>query len=367
MDKLCTHKKCMGCAACASVCTHNAITMQTDKYGFKYPQIVITKCINCGLCSKICPILNTTNYNKPQKAIACFNKVSKERHQSSSGGFVTVAANFIIAQKGIVYGCAFIPPMQIQHIRCTTKNDILKLQGSKYVQSDLTNIYSYLKEDLKKGLKVLFIGTPCQIAGIKSLFSKYNNLYTIDIICHGVPSLKYLKDTLPTINEKIEEIKFRNNTSYNFSIISSNGISLFERPLSNDMYMKAFFNGITFRPSCFSCNYAKKERISDITAGDFWKLKSTIITDKDQGVSLVLINTQKGQVIFDNCKNKMFVEERPQEEAFKGNEQLNHPFSKSFRYSIFRNLYPLLGFNKALWCSLPDKIIFMKLLHLLKK
>lgn len=364
---ICPHNKCTGCGLCAYICKHNAINLQIDKYGFKYPKINQNLCVKCGLCKKKCPSQSQVTSNYPIKAYACYNINDDERQESSSGGIGYLIAKHLIKSKGIVYGCAFTSPWRVQHIRCTSINEIKRLRGSKYVQSDISYIYENIKQDLNKSKEVLFIGTPCQIASIKAAFPKTKSLYLVDIICHGTPSLQFLKETLPQMQKPIQNIKFREGTSFCFSLETSDGIKFFTRKLNDDMYMKGFFNGTTFRPNCYTCQYATRQRISDMTIGDFWGLKSKSIGNTINGISLALINTEKGDILFKHCENQMVTESRPLDEAFTGNEQLNHPFKRTFSTSIFRYLYPKVGYNKALWCALPTKVLAMKLKHLLKK
>ena len=363
---LCSQQYCTGCGACMQVCKHHAIIMEFDILGFKRPKVNQELCTNCGLCSKKCPSLNPIPIAFPQCAIASHSIDETERENSSSGALATILARTFIGKGGVVYGCAFLPHMEVKHIRCTKQADIQYIKGSKYVQSDLTSIYDSLKQDLANGVNVLFIGTPCQVAGIKAVFGKYDTLHTVDIICHGISSLTIFKTTLPTMrNSDIDKITFRKNNKYHLSITSSNGKLLYERPIDNDMYMKGYFNGTIFRSSCFTCQYAQPKRCSDITAGDFWGLKSDYIKDKDKGVSLALINTPKGQELFNECLSEMHFEKRPLEEAFAKNEQLNRPFKKNIRSAIFRYLFPKTGYNKAIWCALPDKVLAMKLKYIL--
>ena len=367
MSQLCSFEHCSGCGACIAVCTHNAISMKEDEYGFRHPHIDETKCVKCGLCSRKCPAYSHLRANYPIRAYACYAE-DKERTKSSSGGLATLISQEIIKDGGIVYGCAFVPPMEIAHVRCTSLEDLEHLRGSKYVQSNTVPILKQLREDLRNKKKVLFIGTPCQVGGVKSVFAKYENLLTADIICHGSPSRKILMDTLPSSIKKIDCIKmeFRDSTGYHFLMTSRNGARIVDRPLGNDIYMKGFFNGTIFRKSCFNCLYAKPERVSDVTCGDFWGLKSENAQDKKKGVSLALVNTEKGMELFKMVCSRMWHEERPIEEALAGNEQLNHPFKYSRRVSIFRRLYPKFGYNAAIWCSLPDKMLAMKIKYLFK-
>lgn len=366
---LCDHSLCTGCLVCISSCKHNAIQIKKDSYGFNYPNIDSNLCTNCNQCIKKCPVLSPIEGYEPQNAYACYNLNEKERFKSASGGIATLLAESFINNGGIVYGCAFEQPFEINHIRCTTYTDINKIRNSKYVQSKISNILIQdIKDDLVKGKNVLFIGTPCQVAGIKKLFPKQNRLYLVDIICHGVSSKQFLLDTLPSIikSSKIQNILFREKSRYHFSIIDEKGKYIVSRPLSNDFFMKGFFNGVIFRESCYTCKYANNKRFSDLTLGDFWGLKSLIIRDRT-GVSLVLKNTEKGEAILNKIKNDILCDERPLNEAFAGNEQLNHPFKKTLRINIFRFLYPILGYKKSIWCALPDKVLIMYLKHLLKK
>lgn len=369
MPTLCSHKECTGCATCFAVCPQHAISMEKDIYGFLYPKIDHNKCIECNLCEKKCPLLHKQEYKIPEKIIACYWKDEKKRIESTSGGIGTLLAQEFTKNNGIIYGCAFTPPFNICHIRCTTIENILRLRGSKYVQSEIHETYTKINEDLKTQKNVLFIGTPCQIAGIKARFPKHPNLFTVELICHGVPSCKFLKESIPSniLKKRIKQINFRSNSQYKFSLIEDNQIlPSYQRPLSNDLYMKAFFNGITYRPSCLSCHFARKERNADMTIGDFWGLKSTKITDINKGVSLVLINTNAGKTLFNLCSDSLYSEERPYKEALDANEPLNHPIKKSIRYNVFRTLYPHFGYKYSLFFALPDKILAMKIKYYLK-
>ena len=186
-------KDCTGCGACCNICPKNAITMQVDEEGFKYPKIDKEKCINCNLCEKNCPILNKVNLGtkEPLEVLASYTKNENERSSSSSGGMFYELANVIISKKGIVIGAGYDEQFNVVHKIINNKEDLKELQGSKYVQSDTKNTYKETKEILEKGTEVVYVGTTCQIAGLKSFLQKdYNNLYTCDLVCHGVPSPK---------------------------------------------------------------------------------------------------------------------------------------------------------------------------------
>lgn len=368
MANLCDKSECTGCAACVAVCPRGAISFEKDKLGFSYPIIDKTLCVDCKRCEKTCPSLVKQKGNFPQEAIACHVMDESERLKSSSGGFATLLATKFVESGGVVYGCSFETPMCVKHIRCTTVGDLLKLRGSKYVQSSLNEIYVPLQQDLKKNTKVLFIGTPCQVAGVKSKFSKYDNLFVVDLVCHGIPSLQLLHDTLPSGLHLTDEYQFsfRNNISYRISV-QKNNKPVYERPLYKDIFYKGFFNGLIFRTSCYRCFYAKPERISDLTIGDFWGLKSEKITDTEKGVSLVLVNTKNGELLLGKLGDKLVSERRSLQEAFKKNAQLNHPYRENFRAKLFRNIYPLFGYKCAIWASVPDKLIGSRIKYKLHK
>lgn len=367
MPTLCRNEFCTGCAACLAACAHEAITFVKDKYGFAYPQIDNTKCVECKLCESRCPSIRPTRYESPKRTFACHASSESKRLASSSGGIAQLLAESIVEEGGVVYGCAFVPPMSVRHIRCSTLADVNLLRGSKYVQSEIWHIIPQLRTDIKQGLPVLFIGTPCQVAAVKQNFNRYDNLFLIDLVCHGVPSLKMLCDTLPkkVMNAEKDTMEFRACTKFHFSL--RNGISVvYDRPLHRDNFLKGFFTGILFRPSCFHCQYSQKQRVSDITIGDFWGLKSSTIADKGKGVSLALINTKKGDSLFKEITGKMICEEHTLEEALRENAQLNYPFHRNFRERVFKSLYLRLGYNAALFWTMPDRIIGSRLMFFIK-
>lgn len=368
MAKLCDYKDCTGCAACMAACTHNAISIHKDKFGFANPKINTERCVDCKLCEKTCPVINKVDFHFPRIAYACYVSNEEERLKSSSGGIATLLAKYYVEHGGIVYGCAFISPMTVKHIRCSKMADIYKLRGSKYVQSDLTEILQLLKEDLRMGKNVLFIGTPCQVASIKSRFKRFNNLSLVDLVCHGVPSMQFLCDTLPKeicLADK-DSLTFRTNNRFQMTIAKNDSV-IFKRALNKDIFLKGFFTGLLFRKSCYSCRYACNERVSDITIADFWKIKSKKIIEDGKGISMALLNTDKGAELFDKIKSQMIYEERPKEEAFAGNEQLNHPYKENFREIVFKGLYSMLGYRLALVIAIPDRLLGTKLKNILNK
>jgi len=216
MERICKKEKCTGCFACYNSCKKNAITMIEDKNGFIHPKIDQNKCINCGLCKKICPVLNEVKKIEPEECYAAFSKDKDIRTNSTSGGIGYTLYSKFIEEKGVVYGAKF-KDGKLVISRTENIDEIKKFQGSKYVHAYVEDAYLQVKKDLSEDKKVLFIATACQIAGLKRfLIKEYNNLYLVDIVCHGVPSQKYLKDEIKKYHGMNidEKLKFRNNNDY---------------------------------------------------------------------------------------------------------------------------------------------------------
>lgn len=362
---VCDKEKCTGCSACFNVCPKQAITMQSDELGNIYPVIDKSKCINCGLCKKICPQLNDIPSIKPQKTYALYSKDVKKRMASTSGAAATIFGENIIANGGIVYGVSNLYfNNEFKFIRIDNAKDLDKIKGSKYVHAHVGTAFKDAKKDLIAGKTVMFVGTPCQIAGLKGFLMKdYGNLITVDIICHGVPSQQLFFEQLKQYGiscSEIYEVSFRNNERYCLTIYDKNKEKIFSKPSCLIPYFRNFLQGNIFRENCYSCKYAKSERISDITIGDFWGLDNNckIKDDINKGISLVLVNSPKGLKLFENIKSKCVFEERTLEEAVNGNKQLQHPMSKNRKYDIYVTNYKKLGFKKTMkkMLSFKDKL-----------
>ena len=299
-------------------------------------------------------------FKTPIATYAAWRKDVKEREKSSSGGLATVLSETWINEGGIVYGAAFSKPFNVQHIRCTHKEELKRLRGSKYVQSSMDGVLKLIEEDIKSGKKVLFIGTPCQVSQVISKFKNKNKqLYTIDIICHGTPKINTLKESIPqkVFDIDFDNIEFRNNNNFKISF-SKNNLTVWTRPLSHDLYMKGFFKAVFYRECCYKCIFAQQDRISDITLGDFWGVnESEIKADIDKGISLVLINTKNGYKLFENIKNSIEYTERLLTEAINGNNQLQHPMRLTWRHKVFKYVYPFAGFRLASILAMPDIVI----------
>ena len=321
--------KCSGCTACFAICPKDAITMQADSEGFKYPVIDKNKCIDCGLCCKVCPLENMYgNFVKDKTSFACSAKDENFTKQSSSGGVFAILANMYIKEQAVIYGAAFDYNWNVCHIRADKKDELKRLYTSKYVQSDIGNTFRQVKNDLDNGKKVLFAGTPCQVAGLKSYLQKdYLNLLVVDFICHGVPSplvwQRYIDKLEQDLKSKITEISFRDKKdgwkSFNFKLMTANGDVFYEKHGDNT-YMKGFLKDLYLRPSCYDCKFKTLQRASDITLADFWGIEK-IISDMniDEGVSLCWSSSEKGKQVLADVLNRTDYYEVKLREAIKHN------------------------------------------------
>lgn len=307
MIKIIDKKNCCGCSACASICPKHCISMQSDNEGFLYPVVNEEDCIDCGLCEKVCHELHPLVKREPIQVHAAINKNEEVRLKSSSGGIFYMLAQRTIAEGGVVFGARFDNQWQVVIDYADDLIGIKSFVGSKYVQARVDTAYVDAKHFLTEGRKVLFSGTPCQIAGLNHFLCKhYDNLLTVDIICHGTPSPKvwsrYLDEVVVAGRNAINDIQFRNKRSgwksYNFSINYNpehQTISLCS-PHNENHYMKAFLQDMILRPSCYNCQAKNGSSHSDITLADFWGINIEMPEmDDNKGTSLVLVNTEKGR------------------------------------------------------------------------
>ncbi len=305
---------CSGCTACANICPKNAISMVVDEEGFKYPTIDENKCINCGLCKKVCPILNKQNFNDfNQKAYIFQNKKENIRKDSTSGGFFSSIGEYVIKKNGVVYGASYDKNFVVRHTKAEKLEDLKKFRKSKYVQSDLSEVFKEIKCFLQNKRLVCFSGTPCQVAGLSLyLGRKYDNLILVDIMCHSVPSPlffeKYKKYILNKMKAtKIIDINFRDKSKYGYkysmmTIKTDNGI--YSEGIDTDPYLRAFFGDYSVRPSCYNCKFKTKKRVSDITIWDCFNINEIDKQfDDDKGTTRLLIQSQKGLEILNKLNN----------------------------------------------------------------
>lgn len=335
--------------------------MVKDAKGFLYPKVDTTVCIHCGLCVKVCPLEEgNVEFHAPLKAFAAWNKNREQHLASSSGGAAHVLSSHIIKAGGVVYGCAS-ERIHIRHIRVDSLSELPKLQGSKYVQSDTCGLYSQIKADLKADKPVLFIGTPCQVAGLRNFIKNIPaRLYLVDLICHGVPSQRMLHEHITRVakGRRIRHFSFRKGNDFVVSLIGDNfqyEASVWKEPYK-DLYIKAFIDGMTYRPSCYRCCFAQPNRVSDITIGDFWGLQGIeeFPPESKDGISVLLPASNKGMELVSDVEPALHITERSVDEAVRGNTQLRRPSIQGRRSRLFELLYPVLPFDVAMNIVVAD-------------
>lgn len=297
---------CCGCEACAQRCVHSAIKMVRDNEGFLYPQIDTQICTKCGLCEKVCPIINQTDSKTPIATFAAKNKNEAIRLDSSSGGIFTLLATKTINNGGVVFGAKFDEQWNVVHDYVETIEDLAKFRGSKYVQSQIGKCYKIAEIFLKNGREVLFSGTPCQIAGLKKyLIKEYLNLICVDIICHGVPSpIVWQKYKAQFELSKTSSFSFRDKSNswkkYEV-VISKDQKEVIRETVGQNLYMKLFLSDLCLRPSCANCPGKEGKSNSDITIADFWGIQNIHPEfDDDKGCNLVIVNSEKGVELFNS-------------------------------------------------------------------
>jgi len=339
--------KCCGCKACYNICPVSCIEMVIDEEGFWYPKVDTLRCTQCGLCTQVCPELNVYACVKCAKepvALAVRNKNDAKRLKSSSGGVFIALAEYVISNDGVVFGAGYDEDFNVIHKQATTLEELKQLMGSKYVQSDIGSTYEKAKGYLDNNKKVLFTGTPCQIAGLQNyLGNDYSNLYSCDLICHGVPSpkvfSKYKKFLEERYSSKIEMISFRDKDQgwnlFSMVVEFSNG-QKYQANLQKDPFLVGFLRNLYLRPSCYRCPYSRLPRVSDITLGDYWGVQTRYpAIDNDKGVSLVLINTAKGEQLIEHCAENLEMSATDLEHAIQFNSCIVRPVSMPERRNTF--------------------------------
>ena len=346
---LCDDQTCTQCFACEQACPKHCITHVESGSGFYIPQIDRDTCIECGACMNACHVIKTEKlrYQKPLNAYACWTKKTSDRERSSSGGAFSVLARKILQQGGVVFGATMSKDLEIKHIEIDKESDIHLLQGSKYVQSNLQNIYRLVSVHLKNNRLVLFTGTPCQISGLYVFLKRnYTNLYTCDLVCHGVPSQKAFDIYLDRMNLRTNTCSFgfRFTKGWGMQLSKTSNNSKREIIMPNQgYYLRAFNMGLMFNEPCYSCKYARPERVSDLTIADFWGIGKAkkFNHPRRKGISLMLVNNEHGLQLMNSCED-LFKEERPVEEAVKGNFNLNQssvrPLGRDTYYEDSKNL-----------------------------
>lgn len=368
---------CCGCTACEAICPTDAISMQPDALGFLYPKVNAEKCINCSLCEKVCAF--HPNYSKEGNlpapdVYAVRHKSIEQIERSRSGAMFVALSDFILAKGGVVYGAGYTDHFRVVHKRAVNTEQRDEFRGSKYVQSDLNTVFHQVKLDLHEGNWVLFSGTPCQTAGLKSFLSlsrtDSSKLYVVDIVCHGVPAPYFWRDYLAYIEKRegqsVVAVDFRDKKTFGWTAHKESFVFADGRKCIENTYTYTFYEHIMFRHSCSNCHFCNFIRPSDITLADFWgwqKVKPQLNAD-DKGVSLVLVNTAKGQVWFDHIKEDLTYISTDKETCLQPNlsqPSVPHPLREQFEKDYINK-----GF-KYILCRYADKGWRYKLLRLKQK
>lgn len=364
-------KNCTGCGACYNVCPKGAITMQGDEYGFYKPVIDKEKCISCGLCEKFCPLDKYVSNNLTEPMVFAFMNSDDVRKKSSSGGAFSAFADYILEQGGAVYGVIWDENIKAIHYRADKADCVEKMHGSKYVQSNTKDTFKQAKKDLESGKQVLYTGTPCQIAGLKSYLQKdYENLLTIDLICHGTQAPlfleKYKEEFLKKKKgEKILNINFRSKKSpWGTGYFTTTTTTKDIYHIGKDYYTTCM--DLTLNESCLDCRFTGIPRIADITIGDFWGVDEydKSINDK-KGLSVIILNSKKAEKYFFNIQNQYFSKEVPLDVVIKRNPNIikssvPHPKRKEFFEDIKNGKSLKICVKK--FCKEPAYIVIYRIL-----
>lgn len=325
-------RKCTGCEACINICPKSCINMEDDFSGFQYPVVDYKKCINCDLCTRTCPVIHVkvdTNIGKKNIDVyACWSLDEELRYHSTSGGVFSELSKKVMEEGGFIVGAAYDNDCNVEHIIGKNDFDLSKIRQSKYTQSKIGKIFIQIKELLNKGEKVLFCGAPCQILGLKKFLNKeYENLISVDFICRGVNSPKAYRYWLEELEGKYKSKAIRVWFKYKIGgwkkspmctrIDFQNGQVCVQKGNKN-YYMRGYLGpNLYIRPSCSKCKFKSEKRSSDITLADFWGISKML--DDDQGTSLMLIHTENGRKLFEQCRKNLFVNKRTMDEILEGN------------------------------------------------
>lgn len=346
---------CCGCTSCASNCPRGCITLAEDREGFKYPIVNADACTNCGACEKVCPVQNKSNAHRIMLAYAAQIKDKDVLLASSSGGMFSLLASHTLSKGGVVFGAVWADE-HIIHTYIESETELYRMRGSKYAQSDLGSSFQQAHKFLRNGRYVLFTGTPCQIGGLKTFLHKdYDNLLTVDVACHGAPSPKVLSLYMKELKAKYGEdtqLDFRSKTEgwqdYKVTAFSGDKHFFYENQKEN-IFMRGFLHELYSRPSCHECVFKVFQSQSDITLADFWGIKDVLPElDSYNGVSLVLIHTDKGRITTESLSTRMNLHAVETSVALRQNGALLHSEEAHPQRRDF--------FDRIEKCSISDNI-----------
>lgn len=369
---ICDSKLCSGCTACIDICPKKCISKVLNEYCEIHPQINKEECIECGRCVRVCPQNNNFDSYQPQKCIAAYSKNRKETLDSASGGIAhEILKHFLDKEKTIAVGVGYDSQLHAEYKIAKGKEALNSFKGSKYVQSEMDHTIADVGDYLKRGYSVAFVGVSCVIAACLSYLNLQHintkNLVTIELLCHGVVPQRYLDEQLQYIckkyhYDKVENLVFRSNRRFKDFHFSFTGIKADRRIYYNrysweNPYFYGFLSGITLRESCYHCKFAEEKHNGDITLGDFIGLgqmpssPSLSLPDGHPNVSLVLLNTSKGEYLWEEIQDNCFWIERPYQEAKEGCPALKGKTEKSIYREKFLILYKKTGFIQAMYDS----------------
>lgn len=357
-------KRCTGCSLCVNICPKKAIHTENCEDGFSYPVIDESICVKCGLCHKECP-LNYKETEKEQQFYIGYHADNEVQRNSSSGGIFWAISQHIISMGGVVYGASFTEDFTVKHDRAESEKELSKFQGSKYVQSDMEDIYEPLETDLKSGRLVLFSGTPCQVDAIKKYCVVKNisrdKLFLVDVLCHGAPSPDAWRQHFRKITrgKAIRRVTFRQKDSYgngqNLLIEFENKRKKYFARSGQDSYYHLFLENVLLREGCFSCNYSSMDRASDISLGDLWNRNVDLdeFSEWPWGISEIIVNSEKGRILWDKIESSIKYREAMKEDVMQ-NALCKAP-SRPALYNQFWQKYPRIGYEKTVWKLLGTK------------
>ena len=347
------HDRCCGCTACVSVCGTHALQMEPDAYGFSYPRIDNDLCVGCGRCTRVCPTM-AADAQRDLKLRQCMRSVvalasdPTELVTSTSGGMASVLARTFIRQlRGVVYGASAADPYHVRHVRIDREDQVSQLKGSKYVQSDMEGIIPQIKMDLKDCRNVLFVGTPCQCAGVQLCFPNHGGrLWLVDFVCHGVPSQQMLNDAYKELGVDVGSVAFRRKdaggkSEYGLFLRDKEGRLCYEGLYGYDRYITSFLKGLNYRESCYNCRFANHRRASDITLGDYWNPdgKYSHLPGSRFGLSQVHANSEHGEALLNIAAEAYHSEQIPISQLLAHSEQLRKPITPHPESQLFFSTY----------------------------
>lgn len=349
MNLICEQKKCTACGSCVNICPKNAVDLSADSLGRTVAEIDQKKCVDCGLCAKHCPNNAPLDFRFPKKCYAAYTCIDSYQKEAASGGIASTFYKYVVEQGGAAFGVRYKDGFNLTFDFAETVEEINHFLGSQYVQAETSAVYKTVRSFLEKNREVLFVGTPCQVAGLLAfLGKKYENLVTIDIVCHGTPPFTYLNEYMNEVaGGKADSASFRGKYNFFMTFYSEENV-IYQKKAREDAYFTAFLDSLTYRQNCYNCSYARPERVSDITIGDFWGLDRASLKQYYGGrISAVLLNTDKGEEFWNKCSSLFISEERNINEAINSNGQLKHPSSLHKDRAEFEENYLKYGFYKA--------------------